>query len=237
VDFSQAHYIIGLDTCDPSSGEFVLPFSLNATSPVGLKFVLHLCGLEQSRILVCPAYDKYLNAARREIHTGRSFDGAWIVMQNRTNVRRTSKDGKRFYPSRVFPMSTLRHGSLDPQHSMHDSLSDFFVSKNGIELRIPWGLIQFTDPSSRMVLWKKGREDTRKTDGIRAVVYSYKPDDGGLVAASTGKNINAADMLPTGGEAAQTRTYTWEEWNTPLFHFYTKKSADIYRRYLEKLPS
>ncbi len=112
IDFSKAHYVIGLDICDPSAGEFVLPFNLNFTSPLGLKFIIHLCGAERSRILVCPAYDKYLNAARREIYPGRSFEGAWIVMQNRPNVRRTSKDGRRFYPSgRPYEQSQTREAS------------------------------------------------------------------------------------------------------------------------------
>lgn len=235
IDFSKAHYVIGLDTCDPSAGEFVLPFNLNVTSPLGLKFIIHLCGAERSRILVCPAYDKYLNAARREIHPGRSFEGAWIVMQNRPNVRRTSKDGRRFYPSRVVPMSNLRQGSLDPNHRQYDSLADFFVSETAIELRIPWGLIQFTDPSSKTVLWKKGAEETRKTDGIRAIACSFKPESQSMAAVPTGRNLNAADMLPLSGSPSQ--TYTWKEWDAPLYHFYTKRSAGIYQRYLEKLPS
>lgn len=237
VDFSAAHYVIGLDTCDPAAGEFVLPFNLGAASPVGLKFIIHLCGAGRSRILICPAYDKCLNAAGKEIRPGRSFDGAWIVMQNRTNARRISKDGKQFYPSHVFPMSSLRHGSLDPQHRQFDSLADFFVHQNGIELRIPWGLIQITDPSSQTVLWKKGHEATRKTDGIRAIACSYKPNGSRLVAAPTGRKINATDMLPLNGEAARVRTYTWKGWETPLYHFYTKQSAVVYQRYLAKLPS
>lgn len=237
VDFSKAHYVIGLDTCNSEEGEFVLPFNLGITSPVGLKFIIHLCGIEGSRILVCRAYDKYLNAAQGEISPGRSFEGAWVVMQNKTNNRRTSKDGKHFYPSRIFSMSSLRHGSLDAQHPLFNSLADFFVRNAVIELRIPWGLIQFTDPSSQRVLWKKGDDAIRRTDGVRAIVCSYKPDGKSLAAMPTGKTHNATDMLPSSTEKGPVRTYTWKTWETPLYHLYMKKSAAIYQRYLKKLPS
>ena len=237
VDFSRAHYVIGLDTCNSEEGEFVLPFNLGITSPVGLKFIIHLCGIEGSRILVCRAYDKYLNAARGEISPGRSFEGAWVVMQNKTNNRRTSKDGKHFYPSRIFSMSSLRHGSLDAQHPLFNSLADFFVRDTFIELRIPWGLIQFTDPSSQRVLWKKGNDATRRTNGVRAIACSYKPDGKSLAAMPTGKTHNATDMLPSSTEKGSVWTYTWKTWETPLYHLYMKKSAAIYQRYLRKLPS
>jgi hypothetical protein len=51
-----------------------------------------------------------------------------------------------------------------------------------------------------------------------------------MAAVPTGRNMNAADMLPLSGSSSQ--TYTWKEWDAPLYHFYTKRSAGIYQRYL-----
>lgn len=237
IDFSRAHYVIGVDTCEPTSGEFQLPFNLRVSCPVGLKFLLHLNGVKTSRILSSVSYDKYFNDAKRELFPKPSREGTWVIMQNRTNERRISKDGKHFYPAKVFSMSSLRYGSLEQHHAQYDSLADFYVSGNMIELRIPWGLIMVTDPSSKTIFWRQGNHTTRQTDGVRFVVFSYKPSKKALVAMETGKLHNATDMLPRVMLRQTIRTYAWEGWEVPLFHFYEKKSLAVYSRYLSEIHS
>lgn len=238
IDFSRSAYVIGIDTHDSSTGEFQLPFNLKVLCPVGLKFLLHLSGVKTSRILTAMSYDKYLNDAKRELHPKPSREGAWVIMQNRTNERRISKDGTHFYPARVFSMSPLRHGSLDPRHAQYDSLADFYVSGAMIELRIPWGLMMVTDPSSKTIYWKQGNQETRQTDGLRCIACSYKPEQQeGLWAKDTGKANNATDALPRVMLPQTIRTYSWSDWNVPLFHFYEKKSLTIYNRHLKEIKS
>ena len=183
------------------------------------------------------SYDKCLNEPKMKLWPIPSNEGAWVYMQNITNPRRRSKDMKHFFPAIVFPMSPLRHGSLDSQHPQSDSLSDFYVSDRMIEIRIPWGLIMVTDPSSKTVYWKQGDQTTRQTDGIRFVSFSYKPEAKGFTAKKTGNAHNATDMLPRVLESNTIRTYTWNGWNMPLYHFYEKKSLAIYRQHLTEIPS
>ena len=249
IDFSNGHYVIGIDTCDPAAGEFLLPFNLGISSPVGLKFLIHLTGTKTSRILTCMSYDKFLNettfqpteldipSPNKELWPRPSNEGAWVYMQSKTTHRRISKNGKRFYPAKIFPMSTLRHGSLDQRHPQSDSLADFYVSDRMIELRIPWGLIMVTDPSSRTVYWRQSDQTTRITDGIRLVSFSYKPETKGFRAKKTERTHNATDMLPRVLEPNTIRTYAWNGWNVPLYHFYEKKSLAIYRQYLMEIPT
>ena len=145
----HSHYIIGIDTCDPNTGEFLLPFNLGIISPVGLKFLIHLTGPQTSRILVCANYDRHLNDPRKDIWPQPSRDGGWVLMDNLVNRRRMSKDKKKFYPARIFSMSALRHGSLNPKDPEYNSLADFHVAGNLIELRIPWGLLMVTNEVKR----------------------------------------------------------------------------------------
>jgi hypothetical protein len=236
VDMTKAGYIIGLDTCSSEDGEFLLPLGTNQRSPVGLKFVIHISGEDKSRILVCKGYDKYLNRHGGEIRPGRSDKGEWVVMQNKTNSRRISKDGTRFYPSRIFPMSKLRFGSLDENSLNFHSLADFHVSGNILELRLSWGLLNFTDPSSGTVLWQDGGQRTRKTDGIRFVAASFKPVDGCLRARETGREWNCTDTLPAGFAPENVGTYSWDGWNVPTYHTYLKQSYYLYRKALAGLP-
>jgi hypothetical protein len=197
---------------------------------------MHFSGERKSRLLVCKGYDKYLNYAGGEIRPGVSDRGEWVVMQNRTNSRRISKDGSRFYPSRVFSMSNLRFGSLDQGNSRFDSLADFHVTGSIIEIRIPWGLVNFTDPGSRTVLWQDGKGKARITDGIRCVAVSFKPEEGFLYARDTGLGDNATDTLPASLVPENISKYSWDGWNVPLYHTYLKQSYHLFRKTLAGMP-
>lgn len=223
IDFSHGHYLVGIDTCAPETGEFRLPCDAGM-SPIGLKFVLHLAGREKSRILICRPYDRYLNKAREGIRPEMSSRGEWVVMQNRTNVRRISRDGRRFFPARVFPMGNLRCGSLDPKGRGYDSLADFNCGETWIEVRIPWGLISFADPSSRRVVWVDREGRARQTDGIRLIAVSYRPEAGRLTAMKNGEGKSSTDSLPARLDRKEVRTYSWDGWDTPVYHTYLKES-------------
>lgn len=236
VDLLKTVFLVGIDTCAPETGEFRLPYNLGIISPVGLKFLIEISGKESSRILVSRYYDKRLNENQKIIKPTTSYQGEWIIIQNLTNRRRISKDGKKVFPSRTFTVSKFRFGSLSKGSPDYDSLSDFFYSENMIEVRIPWGLINFVDPSSRLVLWKDENNNFRKSEGIRFIVISYKPEKGSLKAMNTGREENIANILPDPLSLENVRAYTWQEWNTPIFHFYLKESYYIYGNYLSFLP-
>jgi hypothetical protein len=236
LDFTKGHYLIGLATCPAEAGERLLPFGTNLLSPLGLTFVIHLAGKDRSRMLVSNAYDKNLNADTRTVRPEASDQGAWVMMQYRTNARRISKDGKRFFPSRVATMSRLRFGSLDRHHPEHNSLADFFFAGASIELRVPWGLMNITDPSSKTVLWMDKDGATRKTNGIGIVALSYKPEENGFTARSTGGPSNHTNCLPTDLAAARIKTYSWDTWDTPIYHTYLKESYYSYQKVLRSIP-
>jgi len=236
VDFTRAHFVIGLDTNASAAGERRLPFRTNLLSPAGLSFLVHLAGKEKSRILVAAPYDRYCNAATGVIRPEVSKQGAWVMMQHETNIRRISRDGKRFFPAQVATMSRLRFGSLDANSPDHHSLADFFFRENKIELRIPWGLINVTDPSSSSVLWKEKGVLVKKTAGIRLLVVSYRPEENSLAASGTGLTTNHTDSLPAALREDQLKNYAWHDWNTPIYHTFLKESYHQYRRILAELP-
>jgi hypothetical protein len=236
LDFTRSHYLIGLDTTSTGIGERRLPFRSNVQSPLGLTFLIHVAGKEKSRILAAASYDKYLNAGTGKIIPAASAEGAWVIMQNQTNRRRVSKDGKRFFPSQVANMSRLRFGSLAAHEKDYNSLADFFFRDTSIELRIPWGLINVADPSSKSIIWKEKEGIVKKTEGIRVIALSYKPDGDRLTAAPTGRATNHTDCLPFILHEDQVKLYSWQGWNTPIYHTYLKESYHQYRRILAELP-
>lgn len=201
-----------------------------------MHFLVHLAGMRNSRILVTQSYDRFLNAGKGEIAPRQSDQGAWIVLLNRTNARRISKDGKRFYPSHVYSMSTLKHGSLDEKRPDFDSLSDFHVAGNRMEIRIPWAQLNFTDPSTRTVLWMNSAGKSRATEGIRAIALSYSPLGGSPAARTTGGRTNITDSLPQRLVDENVTLYSWDPWETPVYHMYLKKSYYLYKEALSGIP-
>jgi hypothetical protein len=192
--------------------------------------------MRNSRILVTRPYDRFLNAGKGEIVPGRSDQGAWVVLLSRTNARRISKDGKRFYPSHVRSMSALQHGSLDGKRPDFHSLSDFHVAGNRVEIRIPWCQLNFTDPSSRTVLWMSGADKSRATEGIRALALSYSPRKGSPAARKAGGRTNITDSLPQRLVDENVTLYSWDPWDTPVYHMYLKKSYYLYKEALSGIP-
>lgn len=51
----------------------------------------------------------------------------------------------------AFDTGVLRLGNADPQSPDYDSLTDFAVSNGHIEIRLPWALINFADPSRMQI--------------------------------------------------------------------------------------
>ncbi len=236
VDFRLANYVIGINTSSPDSGEYLVPFDTRARSPIGLHFLIHLAGVENSRILVARSYDRFLNQDKGEIVPGLSDQGAWVVFLSRTNARRIGKGGTHFYPPRVRSLSALKHGSLDGKRPDFHSLADFHVEGGRVEIRIPWCQLNFTDPSSRTVLWKSGAEEFRTTEGIRAVAFSYCPRKNSLTARSTGGRTNVTDSLPKRLVRENIPLYSWDRWETPVYHMYLKRSCQVYKDALAAIP-
>jgi len=73
-----------------------------------------------------------------------------------------------------------------------------------VEVRVPWGLLNVTDPSSRTVLARvrdPGPFPTAVTDGFRFEVVALARD-----------GATVRTRLPAG------RLYTWPTWDAPVFH-------------------
>ncbi|HWL40142.1 MAG TPA: tetratricopeptide repeat protein [Gemmatimonadaceae bacterium] len=222
IDWTRAHYHIGIDTHRPELGDTRMPHTQSLV-PTGLEFVVHLAGPDSSQVLVDQPYNLYRPVAipgsrppavqhvfNVPFRSVTNSDGKWDSLTVITNRRRIGRDGT------IYPAIGYNRNRLLFARQSENSLADWFAdAKTGlIEMRLPWGMLHVLDPSSRTVL--HGDPATKQvdgvvTDGFRFVIESFAPSQ--LRAA--------ADVLPraSGGSGfGVLPTWTWPTWEVPQWH-------------------
>ena len=213
---------IALDTYRRGIGQRALPSGARAAD-VGFEFLLQLVGPESSRMRITPDYTPY-NALPASGDQGDDHavfyhrpaasrprgDGRWSPMEVITNRARFGRDGT-FFPARGIDRGKLRYGT-----EATSTLSDWWYDEASgtIEVRIPWGMLNVTDPSTRTVLHDStGHGDfaVTTTDGIVVGAVRHSHTAAPTVTAST----------PTiAGEwhASQFHPWIWRGWEEPVWH-------------------
>ena len=118
-------------------------------------FLIVLHGKEDSRVLVQDRYNPLmaiysLNVTGEDVYLdppdkdSPHFEQIHLILQ--TSVfQATDQEGDA--PAETFETGLLRYGDGNPDHEEYDSLADFICKGNEIELRLPWQLLNFADPS------------------------------------------------------------------------------------------
>ena len=203
-------YVLGIDTYGRREGQFLLP-GLGSPDAVGYEFALTL-GDSAGRMWVAPWYNPYLvprprmgptaldpfyQYGARVADSGRT--GVWDSMWVTSNRWRIARDG------RTFPAAGTDRGRLRYGTEAASTLSDWYADEgaNLVEVRIPWGLLNVTDPSSHRVLTRitaTGGFATDTTDGFRFGV-----------GWRSGPGAEWDHLAPAA-------TYRWPGWDVPVSH-------------------
>lgn len=228
IDWGKAAYVIAINTLGADTGSRTLPFGLGLSGPLGFQFVILLHG-ERSRLLVEEGYNRTeFDPQRlgfpglsgyREKETFRSVSNDLGRFTEAVTVhrRRFSRDGT-IFPEKVYNASPLRERT-----SARDTLADFRYSReNGIlEVRIPWSLLNVSDPSRLRVIVSD--RERRIGDGLRILAASFKPRGrNDSTAAPLATTSNVTDLLPR--DPSMTTVYRWRGWEVPKYSVRPKAS-------------
>ena len=131
-----------------------------------------------------------------------------------TNRARFARDG-RFIPARGINRGRLRYGT-----AARSSLSDWYWDRQPgmLQLRLPWNLLNVSDPSTGTLLYeeREGAEiGTARSDGFRFGVGAARSRRQPAVLAATLPDRRAATG---GGMRRDFPTWTWPAWTTPRYH-------------------
>jgi Tfp pilus assembly protein PilF len=222
IDWSRAHYQIGIDTYRADLGDSRLPHTASR-SPVGLEFVLDLGGPKEGQLWVDHPYNPYRGvvipgskpAAIQYVYNPpfrpvANENGNWDSVVVVPNRRRIGRDGT------IYPALSYNRNRLVYANESQNTLTDWYAdaATGVIEVRLPWGMLQVLDPSTRNVLYGNpatGKTAGTPTDGFRFVVESYDP----VKPQISGDRLPRG--TPTSGFGAPA-TWTWPTWEAPQWY-------------------
>jgi hypothetical protein len=233
--------LIAFDTYDAGLGQTRLPDGI-ARSEIGFEFLAEFRGPGDAELRITPDYNPYAPAATmiNGDDFGRFYrgpaasvardDGQFDSLLVIINRARYGRDG-RFFPAQGYNRGRLRFGTTD-----QSTLADWYYDSTAslLELRLPWGLLNVTDPSTRTVLAQRPGAPfaTVQTDGFRIGVV-VRGDSGG----ANGRHVVAAlpPLSRDGRWAARTfSTWSWSTWVEPTFHSRLKPVYDSVRAVWER---
>lgn len=190
----------GSYTWEEAEGEFERPAD----------FLVILSGRSDSRILVQERYealravyshrvygeDAYLNPPDRETP---HFVPIRLMLQIPDDPHE-ELENKNYDTGEVYDTGNLTYGNGNPDSPDFNSLSDFIYCEDGIELRIPWSLLNFSNPSEMMI-----HDDYYEHYGIEGI--------------QIGRMYAGAGMLKDKGSYIAMGTIPLEGWGrTPSCH-------------------
>lgn len=180
----------------------------------GAEFLLRLSGKNDSAVLVDAYYDVFQFdysvlhdyydpvPGQTEKNSG-DFDPIYLAMNRPQTLPETGVK----LPFERFDTGKLTYGCADPESGDYNSLADFCAGDKAVEIRIPWMLIGFMDPSTKQVMGdfnSAGSISPAQTDGVKIGVCR---------AHSTAQTPMAL--------------YTWDGWDMPATHERLKQSYYI----------
>jgi hypothetical protein len=234
--FASTKLQIGIDTYRPDLGQVILPVS-GLRSGAGFEFLLEVNDTSDAQLRVLPDYNPYMPLRlvesgaffgehfRRPVVSVKRFDGVFDSLFALTNRPRFMGDGTQVR-GRGFNLGRLRFGTLATS-----TLSDWWwdAASGVLEIRLPWGLLNVSDPSTGKILFESDAERALHpgengpasrlvgvpSDGFRFAVVALRtgPDVAGTIPAR-----DAYGAWPLGAFA----TWKWKTWETPTWHAHLK---------------
>ncbi|THE64451.1 hypothetical protein D8Y22_12460 [Salinadaptatus halalkaliphilus] len=245
VDWERTNTVIALDT-KPGQGNTTIPYDTEVRTNRGVDFLVHLAGPDDSRVLVDSYYDTFYHHYGEDLemipevgYAGQRDSGEFHEIELALSRALYIPSLEETIEFESYETGKLNFGVGDPEHERYDSLADVCVTpeQNVIELRLPWLLLNFGDPSQREVigdLWDEefemGSFVGALIEGISISAVTFVPDAGGE-ATDLESATNVTDSLSNidGDELVfdTSARFEWETWEEPAYEERLKESYDV----------
>ena len=227
---NDAPLYIPLDITNESGSKTIKELNLKTSKPTD--FVIEIHGENESKLWVQSRYnanktlygnllqfnyDPYFDAPKKndshfEVETMTLSEK--IYYQDHQPVELEdfifSGSSKNYILYETFPTGNMQHGNNNPKSKDYHSLADFFIEKDTIEIRIPWTMLNVSDPIAQTI-----HDDYYKNSGISSKPYNK-------MYIGIGTNQKTIDMKPFKMNAMDLN---------PEYHERLKQSYSIVQEY------
>lgn len=194
----------------------------------GLETLIGLGEDQESEVRIASNYDFHarlygkrfgmLSVDKRQMTDDSGVFSPWKLA---VGLKMEPPDSKQYYPMEEVLVGHLDRGMTNPADPAYDSLAAWQAKGKIVELRVPWMLLGFTDPSSLQVMSyrEQGKNFlTETTKGIRLLPW--------IVDRQTGKAIGHDGPYPVSGLPR----YSWTPWEKVGYHERKKQSYSIIQK-------
>jgi hypothetical protein len=232
---------LAIDTYLPKIGQHRLPRS-QVQSDVGFEFLIDLISPSVGSLTVTPDYQRYGRLIdpetgddfgrfyRRPVITRDRWDGQFDSLFVITNRARFGRDGT-FFPAQGYDRGRLRYGS-----EAVSTLADWYLDQTSglLEIRLPWDLLNVTDPSTRTLLYDQ------RISGPYGTAIAGDFHLGALIYGKGATSTKVISSLPVlrGGKwsADDFAGWHWQTWKKPHWHSRLKPVYDSLRMLWQEAP-
>lgn len=123
-----------------------------------IDFLIEIDGISNSRVYVHEYYDALMamfseNVTGKNIYVNKpkkhsqNFNKINLILQADNTLLSIEEDAV----SEVYETGYLKYGNANPSSSNYNSLSDYTIKGDYIEIRLPWQLLNFSNPSEMKI--------------------------------------------------------------------------------------
>ncbi|MFJ8264139.1 hypothetical protein ACIQ4I_19700 [Rummeliibacillus sp. NPDC094406] len=227
-DLKQGYPVLLLDTLQGKGNTSIKQMPMVHTKN-GLDFIVPIKSKNDAHVLVDRQYDLFA-ALYRGYRAGFDYyskgnTGLFSPVRYVLNDSFTIPTTKKVIPFSYYETGKLKEGNGNPASKDYNSLADFNINEkeNTIELRIPWLLLNFKDPSTKEIMGNISELNfsaSEKVNGIQVGV-AYVNKQGELL-----------DSFPKAEKKTipAFKQYSWDNWDLPTSTYRLKESYYILQK-------
>lgn len=215
TDISQTHIYIPIDTTQKSGSNYCANYG--AKFDRAADFLLVLNGKDNSRLIVQERYEALCAQYSSEVYGFNAYTSKNIPAKDSPVFKKiylllhkkaSGNVGEDKYE--LLETGRLVHGNANPESPNFNSLADFMYSGDAVEVRIPWQMLNFFDPSLMEI-----HDDYYENYGVV----------GGYYLDNMYVGLGSEETLSTRIALGKVRLKSWG--NEPTYHERLKQSYYI----------
>lgn len=216
LDINNDEIIIPIDVTQKSGSNNVEGYKLTFNKDAD--FIIKINGKDNSTIEVQNYYD--INDFLFNYKIKKKKDS------NKFNILKQTILGKSYMPlskktikQKEVEVGKLIYGNGNPSDDDYNSLSDFIVNGDDIEIRIPWLMLNISNPAQKLVIDDFNTKEKIKHTNIQNI------NAGIYLVGNDGESKEEAIM----------KSYTWDKWKMPNYHERLKDSYYIIKEAFKEI--